>query len=345
MISTKIYNAFLLKQNDGNALDLDTDVLKIALFTSSFVPDLTDTLYSGLANEVANGNGYTTGGETFDNPVLSGTTTVSFTADAVTWTNCTFTTRYAVIYGSVSSKLVMYIDFGEDQVLSSENFTITPNAGGIISINSNILQNQYNGSATAGATDYAFYTLALGGVDDYNDNVDVYPTGSYEGSWTECNAGNNYCGTGDATYADAKDNQTGLVWSTKIDNAGDDTQSWFWANNCLEPGEAGSNGATCASNGDDGCSCVKRTAGDETGCEALGDGGWRLPYQKELMQAYINGSSKDAVSYLSSTGYNFWSSTTNSYNTHRAWGVYLTNGNTSTTVKTNATSYRSRCVR
>jgi len=76
MISTKIYNAFLLKQNDGNALDLDTDVLKIALFTSDFVPDLTDTLYSGLANEVANGDGYITGGETLANPALSGTTTV-----------------------------------------------------------------------------------------------------------------------------------------------------------------------------------------------------------------------------------------------------------------------------
>ena len=343
MISTKIYNAFLLKQNDGNALDLDTDVLKIALFTSSFVPDLTDTLYSGLANEVANGNGYTTGGETFDNPVLSGTTTVSFTADAVTWTNCTFTTRYAVIYGSVSSKLVMYIDFGEDQVLSSENFTITPNAGGIISINSNILQNQYNGSATVGAIDYAFYTLALGGVDDYNDNVNVYPTGSYEGSWTDCTAGNNYCGTGDATYADAKDNQTGLVWSTKIDNAGDDTQSWFWANNCYEP-ETAENPGTCTADGDDACQCVKKTT-SKTGCEALGDGGWRLPYQKELMQAYINGSSKESVSYLSSTGYSFWSSTTISYNTRNAWYVGLYYGRTSTIVKTSVASYRSRCVR
>jgi len=343
MISTKIYNAFLLKQNDGNALDLDTDVLKIALFTSSFVPDLTDTLYSGLANEVANGNGYTTGGETLDNPVLSGTTTVSFTADAVTWTNCTFTTRYAVIYGSVSSKLVMYIDFGEDQVLSSENFTITPNAGGIISINSNILQNQYNGSATSGATDYAFYTQALGGVDDYNDNVNVYPTGTYEGSWTDCTAGNNYCGTGDATNADAKDNQTGLIWSIKIAGT-DDTMSWFWANNCLEPGEAGSNGATCAADGDNGCSCVKRTS-SKTGCEALGDGGWRLPYQKELMQAYINGSSKESVSYLSSTGYTFWSSTTTSFSTHRAWYVTLYSGSTANTVKTGVASYRSRCVR
>jgi len=204
--------------------------------------------------------------------------------------------------------------------------------------------NQFNGSATSGATDFAFYTQALGGVDDYNDNQAAMPTGSYQGDWIDCTSGaDNYCGTGDSN-ADAKDNQTGLVWSIKIDNAGDDTQTWFWANNCIEPGEAGSNGATCTADGDDGCSCVKKTTG-KTGCEALGDGSWRLPYQKELMQAYINGSSKSTVSNLSSTGYYFWSSTTRSTATHHAWSVYLGNGYTRNDTKTNSTSYRVRCVR
>ena len=204
--------------------------------------------------------------------------------------------------------------------------------------------NQYNGSATVGATDYAFYTQALGGVDDYNDNQSAMPTSSYEGSWTDCTSGaDGWCGTGETDIADAKDNQTGLIWSVKISGT-DDTMSWFWANNCLNPGEAGSNGATCASDGDNGCSCVKRTV-SKTGCEALGDGGWRLPYQKELMQAYINGSSKEAVSYLSSTGYGFWSSTTKSDNTRNAWYVYLYDGYTSTNRKTSVTSCRSRCVR
>lgn len=342
MISTKIYNCFLLKQNNGNAIDLDTDTLKIALFDETFVPALTDTDYSGLSDEVANGNGYTTGGETLANAALSGTTTVSFTADAVTWSGCTFTTRYAVIYSSATSDLIMYIDFGEDQVLSSDDFTITPNTGGLISINSNILQNQYNGSATSGATDYAFYTQALGGVDDYNDNQSAMPTGSYEGSWTDCNAGNNWCGTGETDIADAKDNDTGLIWSVKIEGT-DDTMSWFWANNCHEP-ETVENPGTCVADGNDACQCVKLTS-SKTGCEALGDGGWRLPYQKELMQAYINGSSKSAVSSLSSTGYGFWSSTTKSYTTHRAGYVTLNYGDTGSNVKTNVVAYRSRCVR
>ena len=202
--------------------------------------------------------------------------------------------------------------------------------------------NQYNGSATSGATDYAFYTQALGGVDDYNDGQSANPTGSYEGSWTDCVVGNDYCGTDDATNADAKDNQTGLIWSIKIDNAGDGTQSWFWANNCHEP-DTVENPGTCTADGDDACRCVKLTS-SKTGCEALGDGGWRLPYQKELMQAYINGSSKESVSYLSSTGCYFWSSTTASFKTRSAWYVGLDTGYTNNTVKTSVASYRSRCV-
>ena len=207
--------------------------------------------------------------------------------------------------------------------------------------------NQYNGSATSGATDYAFYTQALGGVDDYNDGQSANPTGSYEGSWTDCVVGNDYCNTADATNADAKDNQTGLIWSIKIEGT-DDTMSWFWANNCHEPGttlnpDGGEGGDACDADGDDACRCVKLTS-SKTGCEALGDGGWRLPYQKELMQAYINGSSKESVSYLSSTVYSFWSSTTLSTSTHHAWHVYLDDGYTGYGVKTSVASYRSRCV-
>jgi len=204
--------------------------------------------------------------------------------------------------------------------------------------------NMYNGSATSGAHDYAYYTQALGGVDDYNDGAaQPYPTGSYQGSWTDCVVGNNYCGTGDATYADAKDNSTGLIWSIALNVATDYTQTWFWANNCIEPGEAGSRGATCGADGEDGCSCVKRTS-SMTGCDALGSG-WRLPYQKELMQAYINGSSKASVSYLSSTNNAYWSATTSSSNTNHGWYVYLSSGTTYGNAKTSSATYWVRCVR
>ena len=46
-------------------VDLDTDVLKGILLTSSYTPNLTaHDFQNDLTNEVANGNGYTTGGAT-----------------------------------------------------------------------------------------------------------------------------------------------------------------------------------------------------------------------------------------------------------------------------------------
>jgi hypothetical protein len=135
-VSITIVNAFKLKQFNGNALDLDTDTLKVALFTSSATIDATIALYSALTNEIANGNGYTTGGVTITNPAFTGTTTVLFDTDDFAWTfTASKTMRYAVIYGSSSSKIIGYIDFGTDQT-SSSGFTIVLNASGLLSITS-----------------------------------------------------------------------------------------------------------------------------------------------------------------------------------------------------------------
>lgn len=55
--------------------NLDTDSLKVALFTSSSNIGPTSTTYAALTNELANANGYTTGGIAVDLN-LSGTTSV-----------------------------------------------------------------------------------------------------------------------------------------------------------------------------------------------------------------------------------------------------------------------------
>ena len=66
---------------------------------------------------------------------------------------------------------------------------------------------------------------------------------------------------------------------------------------------------------------------------------WRLPTQKELMQAYING----AANNLPSVAANHWSSTED-YNTQsNAWRVYLYSGYTRASTK--VTGYTVRCVR
>ncbi|MDP3057032.1 MAG: DUF1566 domain-containing protein [bacterium] len=186
------------------------------------------------------------------------------------------------------------------------------------------------------------YPINTGGVDDYNDDGTM-PADSYAAIWTTCNVGNNYCDTGaiNATNADKKDNSTGLVWSIRTG-----TSSWFSANNCKYPNQLLGDDGACGTHGEIACKCVKQSAGSMTGCETLGaavagnSGGWRLPSQKELMQAYINGSWGN----LSSAGYFFWSATTTSHTTFSAWYTYLGTGPTDTTTKT-STTVSVRCVR
>ena len=209
-------------------------------------------------------------------------------------------------------------------------------------ISSSVLPiDKFNGSAGDSVDDYAFYTQEKGGVDDYNNNSGggSMPADSYSASWTQCDAGDNYCDTGDSTACSGGicyiNNDTGLIWSDYLDSGTNHT--WFWANNCYEPGTA-ENPGTCVAGGDDACQCVKKTS-SETGCEALGDGNWKLPYQKELMQAYIDGSWGN----LPHAGNNFWSATTGSHATQVAWRVHLYFGYVVYPTKTN--TYYSRCVR
>ncbi len=200
--------------------------------------------------------------------------------------------------------------------------------------------NEYNGSGSG--TNDTPYTKALGGVDDYNNGSSMPATTYTSGAWTDCTGGS-YCGAD--SNADHQDPSTGLIWSKWI-NSGN-TIDWFWANNCAEPNQSYNgtvlDSGTCVNNGDAACQCVKLngTNGTKTGCEALGDGNWRLPYQKELMQAYIDGS----YGNLSSSSSNYWSSTTYSGNTQNAWFVGLYFGFTSNNTKTTNSSYRVRCVR
>lgn len=197
--------------------------------------------------------------------------------------------------------------------------------------NDALIDSTKNGS---GAGSVAGYTKALGGVDDYNNNQTI-PSDTYKKSWTVCNADNSYCNTSDSN-AERQDPNTGLIWSSRISSSA----NWFTANNCQQPsnGVAPTGANACSSNGDVGCVCTKLSS-SKTGCEALGDGNWRLPYQKELMLAYIDGSYSELTN---STTY-YWSSTTTSTATQQAWSTYLYHGITINTNKTSNVSVR--CVR
>lgn len=105
--------------------DLDSDTIKIALYTSSASLDATTDTYT-TSNEVANGNGYTTGGVTLANAsVIENGTSGCFDADNPEWTSASFTARGALIYNNTDGdRAIAVLDFGGDFTVSSGTFRV-----------------------------------------------------------------------------------------------------------------------------------------------------------------------------------------------------------------------------
>jgi len=103
--------------------DFTTDVIKIALYSSSATIDSSTTVYS-TTNEIT-GTGYVAGGKTLTCTVtLSGNYAILDFAD-VNWTSATFTCRGALVYNSSkSNKSIFVLDFGTDKTVSSGTFSI-----------------------------------------------------------------------------------------------------------------------------------------------------------------------------------------------------------------------------
>ena len=119
--------------------DLDSDTIRIALYTSSASLGAGTTAYT-TSGEVADGNGYTTTGEVLTNPVIgtSGTTAyVDF--DNPEWTSASFTTAGALIYNDTTAgkNAIAVLNFGGDFTVTSGTFRIvfpSPGAAGLIRI-------------------------------------------------------------------------------------------------------------------------------------------------------------------------------------------------------------------
>ena len=160
-----------------------------------------------------------------------------------------------------------------------------------------------NTASTAGSTNDIWDT-----IDDYANNG-TFPSGvpaSPPANWHIATGANwtDITISADTTY---RDELTGLEWTD--DDA--TTRTWSTAVSYCD-------GLTHNSRSD-----------------------WRLPTQKELMQAYTNGiwGQKTALSLSNS---NYWSSSTDSNGTSDAWRVYLCSGYT--TINNKTTSYRVLCV-
>ena len=105
--------------------DLNSDTIKIALYTSSADLGAATTAYTTTA-QVANGSGYSTGGVTLGSAAIatSGTTAYVDFADP-SWTSASFTANGALIYNSTNgNKAIAVLAFGGDFTVTAGTFTI-----------------------------------------------------------------------------------------------------------------------------------------------------------------------------------------------------------------------------
>lgn len=122
-ITSAVCNSFK-QELFGGVHDLDTDAIKIALYTSAATLGASTTVYSS-SNEVV-GAGYVAGGNTLTGAVISldGSVAIVDFSDT-TWSNATITARGALIYNSSkSNKAVAVIDFGGDKTSTNGDFTV-----------------------------------------------------------------------------------------------------------------------------------------------------------------------------------------------------------------------------
>ncbi len=107
-----------------------TDTFSIALYTNSATLNAATSDYvNNTTGQVANGNGYTTGGKqlTISQAPTSTGTTVFLSFGTINWTSSTITARGALIYrssGANTNTAVAVLDFISDKSSSNGTFEI-----------------------------------------------------------------------------------------------------------------------------------------------------------------------------------------------------------------------------
>ena len=112
--------------------DMNTNLFKVALYQAAAAPSASaDSVLADITNEVANGNGYTTGGDdvtnTYSETGGTGTcdgTNIVWTAGGGAINNIQFAVLYNTQTTSVTNGLIAYWDYGSEVDLAiGETFT------------------------------------------------------------------------------------------------------------------------------------------------------------------------------------------------------------------------------
>ncbi len=141
-VTLKFYGQFHLNllNNKFNAdLEASGTVVKAVLLTDAYTfnQDTHESYADISASEVANGNGYTTGGLTLTNKSASYASRVTtYDADDPTWAATSITAKYCVLVfytpaAAADKKLILCLDFGENKTTSANTFEVDWDTGGI----------------------------------------------------------------------------------------------------------------------------------------------------------------------------------------------------------------------
>jgi hypothetical protein len=125
-------------------LDLEGATVKLALVTDAYTPnrDTHDFRDDFTASELANGNGYTTGGETLTSVLWSydaASDQVRLDCDNVTWTfTASKTWRYGIVYvdtggADTTDPLIALLTWDSNQSVSTA-YTLTIDSAGLLYI-------------------------------------------------------------------------------------------------------------------------------------------------------------------------------------------------------------------
>lgn len=141
-VTAKAFGPFMLSILNKE-IDWDTDVIKVMLCTSSYVPDQDTHRYKSSVTGEVSGTGYTAGGATLTSVTVAynaSTNTVTIDSADTVWANSTIANaRYAVIYDSspatdATRPLIAYADFGADFSSTAGPFTLSWDAAGIATL-------------------------------------------------------------------------------------------------------------------------------------------------------------------------------------------------------------------
>lgn len=116
-----LFNQFLLKQNNGNAIDLDTADIRVSIHTNVYVPSQAHDFFDDVTNEVS-GTNYTAGGTAITGVTLAlDGNVVEWIFNDIVWAQSAggFSTgRHYVLRefnaAAAASKLIGYMTEGAD---------------------------------------------------------------------------------------------------------------------------------------------------------------------------------------------------------------------------------------